>query len=315
MALKILHCKQCGASSFEKIGEVYICPYCGAKYISDVLEVKLKAEKHDLYEADALCDMGYYFEKGMGVQPNKAAAYELYKKAAEAEHAIALNNLGWMKENGWGTDKDIDGAISDLEKAAEMGVTLAMVNLGNIYEDGMRTGEPEYDKALYWYKKAAYLGNIKGAFNYANMYHWGRGCDTDYDFAFSLFAWLNKLGCDGTDFYLGLYYQEGLGVEKDYNKALYYYQCGAGKNDAYCWTQLGTMYGQGQGIEEDIPKAIECYRKAAELGDPLGYTNIAWFYETGTGVEPDMEKALRLYSIAAQLGDETAKEQLERRNE
>jgi len=52
--------------------------------------------------------------------------------------------------------------------------------LGYIYYYG-RTGEPDYEKALYHFRKSADLGNLQSAYKVADMYKNGYGTIQDYD--------------------------------------------------------------------------------------------------------------------------------------
>ena len=79
-----------------------------------------------------------------------------------------------------------------------------MVNLGNINED-----REDFEKAYYWYLEAALADNEEGMFNVANMHFWGWHVPQDYQKAYQYFAKLNELGVEGTNYYLGLYAENG----------------------------------------------------------------------------------------------------------
>ena len=63
--------------------------------------------------------------------------------------------------------------------------------------------------------------------------------------------------------------------------------------------QVGYFYLDGLGIEKDISKALYWTQRAAEHGDRDGQFNLAWFYEEGIGVEKNTEKAQYWYKEAA----------------
>lgn len=63
---------------------------------------------------------------------------------------------------------DIQGAIKAYEAAAEQGDSQAQVNLANILDDKIVPNDPE--RAVYWYERAAGLGNPLGAWNLAMHY-------------------------------------------------------------------------------------------------------------------------------------------------
>ena len=63
--------------------------------------------------------------------------------------------------------------------------------------------------------------------------------------------------------------------------------------------QIGYFYYDGLGVEKDLDKAVWWTRRAADHGDRDGQCNLAWFYEDGIGVERDMEQAAFWYRQAA----------------
>ena len=48
--------------------------------------------------------------------------------------------------------------------------------------------------------------------------------------------------------------------------------------------QVGYFYYDGLGVEKDLAKAVWWTRRAADHGDRDGQYNLAWFYEDGIGV-------------------------------
>ena len=63
--------------------------------------------------------------------------------------------------------------------------------------------------------------------------------------------------------------------------------------------QIGYFYYDGLGVEKDLEKAVYWTRRAADHGDRDGQCNLAWFHEDAIGVERDMEQANFWYRKAA----------------
>lgn len=63
--------------------------------------------------------------------------------------------------------------------------------------------------------------------------------------------------------------------------------------------QVGYFYYDGLGVEKNLAKAVWWTRRAADHGDRDGQCNLAWFYEDGIGVERDMEQTAFWYRQAA----------------
>ena len=70
--------------------------------------------------------------------------------------------------------------------------------------------------------------------------------------------------------------------------------------------QIGYFYYDGLGAEKDLEKAVYWTRRAAEHGDRDGQCNLAWFYEDAIGVKRDMEQAVFWYRKAALQGHDLA---------
>lgn len=63
--------------------------------------------------------------------------------------------------------------------------------------------------------------------------------------------------------------------------------------------QIGYFYYDGLGVEKDLEKVVYWRRRAADHGDRDGQCNLAWFYEDAIGVERDIEQAIFWYREAA----------------
>lgn len=63
--------------------------------------------------------------------------------------------------------------------------------------------------------------------------------------------------------------------------------------------QVGYFYYDGLGVEKNLDKALFWTKRAAEHGDRDGQYNLAWFYEEGIGVEQNLTQAKYWYKQAA----------------
>jgi len=135
---------------------------------------------------------------------------------------------------------------------------------------------------------------------------------------------------------LGIMYSEGIGVPKDYPKAIEWFKkAAAQKVDTDIQFLLGAMYAEGKGIPQNYPKAVEWFKKAAKQGRAPGsgsapiynhmginawkdpnaitfyteqaaqgnheaYYNLGALHEHGIGVPRDLEKAAEFFKKAAE---------------
>ena len=72
--------------------------------------------------------------------------------------------------------------------------------------------------------------------------------------------------------------------------------------------QVGYFYAQGLGVERNLDKALLWTRRAAEHGDRDGQFNLGCFYEEGTALARSMEQAALWYQRAARQGHTEAAE-------
>jgi TPR repeat protein len=99
---------------------------------------------------------------------------------------------------------------------------------------------------------------------------------------------------------LGLIYENGVGTEKDLEKAFHWYQKAAENDHSIAMFNLANSYYFGNGTEKNLKKAFHWHRKAAENGHSIAMFNLAIFYENGDGAEKNLKKAFYWYQKAAE---------------
>ena len=90
---------------------------------------------------------------------------------------------------------------------------------------------------------------------------------------------------------LAYFYQEGLDVEKDYEKSLELYLKSAKNGSTTSMVNIAYLYSHGMGVEQDYQESFKWNLQAAEKGDSSGMFNVSRQYEFGLGVEKNPEKA------------------------
>jgi TPR repeat protein len=79
-------------------------------------------------------NLGYVYEKGIGVTRNYTEAARWYRKAADAGNARGMSNLGYMHEKGLGVTKNYTEAVRWYRKAANAGNKYAIKRLKDLGE-------------------------------------------------------------------------------------------------------------------------------------------------------------------------------------
>lgn len=129
----------------------------------------------------------------------------------------------------------------------------------------------------------------------------------NYVKAFPLYKDVAEKGYPEAQFNVGLMYQYGRGVKKDFKQAVYWYQKAAKQGEAQSQTNLGIMYDNGQGVKKDFKQAIYWYQKAAQQGQPQALYNLAMIYGKGRmGVKEDLEESFNYMRLACDNGHQEA---------
>ena len=109
--------------------------------------------------------LGYFYEKGLGVEASAALAAKLYGQAAAKGHIKAMHNLGVLYLEGRGVEYDVASASEWLLRSSSYGFSESMNLLGYINEEGM-LGARNIKYAYAWYRLAAQMGH-RGAQEHA----------------------------------------------------------------------------------------------------------------------------------------------------
>ena len=81
-------------------------------------------------------------------------------------------------------------------------------------------------------------------------------------------------------------------------QAAKWYQLSAEQGYADAQNNLGVMYENGEGVPKNYDEAMKWYRKAAELGNKDAPNNIGTMHMSGIGVARNFVKAHMWFSIA-----------------
>lgn len=117
---------------------------------------------------------------------------------------------------------------------------------------------------------------------------------------------LAEQGNANAQYNLGVMYDKGYGVERDYAKARKWYKKAAAQNYAKAEHNLGVMYQEGRGVQASSAAAARWFKRAARHGEPAAQNNLAVLYARGKGVEQNTILAAVWAGRAAQAGNESA---------
>lgn len=109
---------------------------------------------------------------------------------------------------------------------------------------------------------------------------------------------------------LGSLYEQGIGTQKNFTRALQSYEKAAFAGSADGWYRVGNAFETGLGTTAEMSKAVEAYRKAADLGFTPAQVKLATLYLAGQGLPRDDNAGVNLLNKAATAGNSQASQLL-----
>ena len=101
---------------------------------------------------------------------------------------------------------------------------------------------------------------------------------------------------------LGLFYQSGMMVPKDYQRAMQWYKKAASKNHIPAIFNIGILYHKGLGVPQNYKRARIWFLRAAKLNDADAQYNLGVMHHQGLGVKVNLKEAYIWFSLAAVNG-------------
>ncbi len=302
---------------------------CDSEYVS---ELPSADRVTDPAEFDFLC--GEYYANGTCSpynRPDRKArdiklAASHYKSAADRDHPWATFRLGRCLALGWGIEKNLNDSAKCFKRACELNVRDAHVSYAVVMWEGLGV-EKSQSTGTACVLKAIELGSAWGSCNYGVAFEKG-DCGESKDMRKAVEYYLRSadLGYFLGQYYIGLCYQEGLGVEKDESRAAHYFYRASRQGHAPAQLCLGLLFrraspaieqfythpsssddtytkpGTPERQRQNDRKAISYYEMAAAQNYPVAVTNLGVCYENGWGVEKDEARAFQYYLKSANLG-------------
>lgn len=211
---------------------------------------------------------------------------------------------------------ELEELFGIVEKAQE-GESSAQYRLGDCFYNGIGVNV-DYQKAAFWFEKAAEQENVDAQYMLGLGYYLGNGFDKDFEKARLWFKKAADRGDELSQVKLALIYENGEGVEQNYDKAAYWYKR-AGEQGCRTVSKaaLFTVYAKGFSdvILKDEKQAlcwiVKCI-EAISIRDQNTKLNATLFlylgheYERGILLKKDYEKVVYWYTKAAEAGNVSA---------
>lgn len=284
---------------------------------------------------EALFFLGCSYSTGtLGLELDSARAFELYTRAAKAEHPQASYRVAVCYEIGVGTRRDIDKALTWYKRAAQLGDVSSMYKLGMLALDA-----DQIDEGLSWLLRASDLGEQSSphALHQLGLLYEGSeranssrrrssshsrrhsrstsvgsvkstasstasiSLPRDPAKALSFYYRAAKLGYAPSQFRLGHAYEyRELGCEVDAQKSISWYTAAAQQGDPEAELALSGWYWTGAPgvLRKSDTEAFLWAQRAADKGLGKAFFCLGHYYEYGIGVPPAPDRAKHWFSRA-----------------
>ncbi len=211
------------------------------------------------------------------------------EQRANDKDAAAQYALGELYMSDKCFDRNVPRATSLLKKSADSGNTRSMVQLGRLYRNGYeQEGISKNDAAAFQYfQQAANKGNKDGMSGLASAYRRGEGVKENKGEAI---RWYIAGG--------RIYYA----CQVDYDACVREIHVAAENDNFVAQYELGRRYFSGINVDKDNQKAVYWYKQAANNGHSVAQGSLGNMYRTGNEVSRDIVKANKWLSIAAAQG-------------
>ena len=166
------------------------------------------------------------------------------------------------------------------------------------------------DEKIKTLERNANLGDASAQHNLGTCYRKGTGVQRDYKKAVFWYEKASNQDYPLAQCDLGYCYDLGLGVPQDHRKAVYWYEKAAKQGNAMAKNNLGVCYRDGIYVRRDFDQAVYWFREAAEQGEPYAQCNLGYCYDAGLGVPQNKNKAFYWYEKAAEQGYAVAQNNL-----
>ncbi|KAF5445516.1 hypothetical protein F2P56_034563 [Juglans regia] len=174
-------------------------------------------------------------------------------------------------------------------QALQGGHTGAMYKIGLFYYVGLKGLKRDHAKAIPWFLKAVEKGEPRSMELLGEIYARGVGVERNYRKALELLTLASRHPLYSAYNGMGYMYIKGYGVaNKNYTKAKEYFEKAANDEDAGGLYNLGVMYLKGIGVKKDSRRAYSSFIQAANAGHQKAFYQLAKMVHTGVGLKKNL---------------------------
>jgi TPR repeat protein len=122
--------------------------------------------------------------------------------------------------------------------------------------------------------------------------------EKDYAKAIELWQPIAERGDTTAQYFIGILYAEGKGVQQSDVTAFAWFQRAANNGNAAAQYNVGASYAAGTGVPKSDADAAKWFLRAANQGMPYAQLNLGLLYAAGSGVPQDNVEAFKWLDLA-----------------
>lgn len=257
----------------------------------------------------AQAHIGNFYYHGVYVERDFDKAKYWFERSANLGNKVAMSLLGAMYRYGQGVTRDCKKSLSYYNQSISKYDSSSLYSLFEMYRNGICV-DLDIEKSNEYLVLASKSNDPYGLL--ARMLRRVYGVDVDVDLESAVImgeSILSEYDFQIAAYYLYLFYIEGLGVERNVDKALKYLHRASVFGVPEADYNLAYMHLVGKYLEQDYSKAYSYALKSQEkVKESAGL--LGMIYEKGLGVAVDKNEARRWYEQAVSMGCEVSKERL-----
>ena len=231
------------------------------------------------------------YKYAIGEPTNLKEHFAICKPLADKGNLDAMNDLGVMYANGFGDDRRDTDWVKWLYDPAYEGHSIAQYNLGLVNIDCRWGFPPELEEnPKKCFLKAAVKKLAEAQLVMGILYDRGLGVFKDHESAIYWYEMAVKQGLALAELYLGQVYMEMM----RWHLARKWFKSAADKGIASAQNNLAELYYFGRGVKKNVKKAVKLLELASKQELPMAKINLGLIYIQEKEMGVDSQQALNL---------------------
>ena len=262
------------------------------------------AEKRDNV---AQYKLGIMYRDGLGTEKDLKKAVEWLSASANNNYTKSKVELAIMYRRGTTVERNLHKALEWYKKAANAGDANSMYQVAVMYRDGIGTdiNIPESNR---WFDRFSKQERLKIQTALADICRYDTNVDNSL--MLDMYKRTAKDNSIVAEYTLAMLMKEASPSDPNYGSAAEWFEMSADREHIPSQIELGYLLLNGIGIEKDTEKAFTLFEMAADAGNQIARNQLGRMYLDGLGTKNDVKKAKEMFRLASEHGNKDATQSL-----